>query len=1040
MHVTEDSNASQIPNFVSWASPLPPQRPTKDPKSFTQALFDSPPLKLLERTPCTLQHSTLHGHHFDPSQASYGSSQERHKGGGHRKPIVQSNGDRPDPTSSNDEDNHKEATKTYLNGSVIANGHAKEPTSSTRLRSSSAETPMANGRRERSAHSSLNSGEVCHKFRSEESADEQHGTSESSKILAGAGSNPQPSSSLEPEADTSLSVPTLTLLSTEILKELKDLHSKTDKGPSQLDFSNFFIQSLYYCLKDPSRLSASFEAPESCRVDSGAQSPSGLENWNLKLNPQSVRISLRSMSTLSSWHEIIRNLSIAAHSLHLPASPRRPPLPAPLSNDRQAALVCVIGLHALSEQVRTATDVPDIAPPSFFDRIRAEGRVRPFSKRLLALWDVFDDFESLSLLEKIVNVIANRWTLWKISKTDRNTDLGNCKNKRPSMIHSILDYMAEDTNQTLNTIAKLKTSLERSGPIDGNPDVLANGNLSRLTLYWLRTLMLRDWDGRASVRKSDTVGIILQILAAMYERHGSIGLEPAEFWTQVFVERFEPFDMPMQWLDFRSDNRTIHLLSYSFLFPPETVVTYFRAINYSRMTKITEGATLTKRAYNEFVASVHVHSYQIPVARRETLQQRLGIAGLPRFVVEVRRDRVLTDAINQIWRRQKRELLKPLKVRMGTDEGEEGVDSGGVQQELFRVLFGQALEPSYGMFTVDEQTRMTWFQPQSLEPLFKFEALGILMSLAVYNSITLPITFPIAFYRKLLGLKVKQLAHIMDGWPVLAKNMQGLLDWEDGDVGDVFMRTYEFTYEAFGRAVSIDMEQNKRDVPWPPQPTKKRKEKLKTASFDVPSAQSDEESTIPIATPIPRVEDATTEAGYQAGALEASLVTNANREQYVKDYIFWLTDKSIRPQYEAFSRGFYTCLDRTALSIFTAEALQSFIEGVQEIDIDSLQASTAYDGYTADDEVIKWFWEVVKSWDQEKKKMLLEFITASDRVPVNGVNVIGLVIQCAGRSDEILPRSMTCFATFLLPLYSSREVLERMLGIAIEHAKGFGTI
>jgi hypothetical protein len=61
-------------------------------------------------------------------------------------------------------------------------------------------------------------------------------------------------------------------------------------------------------------------------------------------------------------------------------------------------------------------------------------------------------------------------------------------------------------------------------------------------------------------------------------------------------------------------------------------------------------------------------------------------------------------------------------------------------------------------------------------------------------------------------------------------------------------------------------------------------------------------------------------------------------------------------------------------------------------------------------------------------------------VPVNGVSVIGLVIQCAGRSDEMLPRSMTCFATFLLPLYSSKDVLEKMLGIAIEHAKGFGTI
>ena len=41
------------------------------------------------------------------------------------------------------------------------------------------------------------------------------------------------------------------------------------------------------------------------------------------------------------------------------------------------------------------------------------------------------------------------------------------------------------------------------------------------------------------------------------------------------------------------------------------------------------------------------------------------------------------------------------------------------------------------------------------------------MSLAVYNSITLPLTLPLAFYRKLLGLKVKKLEHIDDGWPDL---------------------------------------------------------------------------------------------------------------------------------------------------------------------------------------------------------------------------------------------------------------------------------
>lgn len=68
------------------------------------------------------------------------------------------------------------------------------------------------------------------------------------------------------------------------------------------------------------------------------------------------------------------------------------------------------------------------------------------------------------------------------------------------------------------------------------------------------------------------------------------------------------------------------------------------------------------------------------------------------LVLEIHREDVLTDAMNQLWRRHKRELLRPLKVRLGEDEGEEGVDLGGVQQEFFRMAIAEALDPKYGTF------------------------------------------------------------------------------------------------------------------------------------------------------------------------------------------------------------------------------------------------------------------------------------------------------------------------------------------------------
>ena len=376
-----------------------------------------------------------------------------------------------------------------------------------------------------------------------------------------------------------------------------------------------------------------------------------------------------------------------------------------------------------------------------------------------------------------------------------------------------------------------------------------------------------------------------------------------------------------------------------------------------------------------------------------------------------------------------------------------------VQQEFFRILFAQALNPDYGMFTTDERTRMTWFKAGAPEPLYKFEVLGAFMSLAVYNSITLPITFPLAFYRKLLGLKVKKVHQIADGWPELASGLQKMLEWSDGDVSEVFARTYEFSYEAFGKHVNINMKKFDHHTPWPPMERKKGKEKAKTASFELPpkteseddfdwqniekmASRLEEGAVIVVETnPASNV----TIDGDQMIGDEAPLVTNADREQYVKDYVSWLAHRSVEPQYKAFAKGFYTCLDNTALSIFTPEALKIVIEGHQHIDLDGLEAATKYeDGFDEFSSTIRDFWHVVRSFSSDQHCRLLEFVTASDRVPVNGIKSVQFIIQRNGSGDERLPTSMTCFGRLLLPQYSSRAVLEEKLTKAIENSEGFG--
>lgn len=299
------------------------------------------------------------------------------------------------------------------------------------------------------------------------------------------------------------------------------------------------------------------------------------------------------------------------------------------------------------------------------------------------------------------------------------------------------------------------------------------------------------------------------------------------------------------------------------------------------------------------------------------------------------------------------------------------------------------------MFTIDPKTQMTWFQPGSLEPLWKFKALGVLFSLAIYNGITLPVTFPLAFYNLMLNSRFKfsddytSIDYIRDGWPDLARSFQTLLDWKDGDVADVFMRDYAFSYEVFGHRVDIDM------------------------------TERDEDTSSPS---------------------ETRLVTNENRGAFVRDYVVHLILHSIRPQLKAFKNGFLTCLSPRSLEFFTPHTLKKLVEGTQNISVPELRACATYEDYNSTHPSVRMFWEIVQGYSQEDVTRLLEFVTASDRVPVTGYKSLTFNIVRMGNDSEHLPTSSTCFGKLYLPDYRDKEKMQRKLQLAIQNAKGFGVV
>lgn len=57
------------------------------------------------------------------------------------------------------------------------------------------------------------------------------------------------------------------------------------------------------------------------------------------------------------------------------------------------------------------------------------------------------------------------------------------------------------------------------------------------------------------------------------------------------------------------------------------------------------------------------------------------------------------------------------------------------------------------MFNYNEKTRLYWFNGNTFEPKMKFELIGMLMGIAIYNSVILDMHLPIACYKKLLNLQ-----------------------------------------------------------------------------------------------------------------------------------------------------------------------------------------------------------------------------------------------------------------------------------------------
>lgn len=94
-----------------------------------------------------------------------------------------------------------------------------------------------------------------------------------------------------------------------------------------------------------------------------------------------------------------------------------------------------------------------------------------------------------------------------------------------------------------------------------------------------------------------------------------------------------------------------------------------------------------------------------------------------------------------------------------------------------------------------------------------------------------------------------------------------------------------------------------------------------------------------------------------------------------------------------------------------------------------------------------WFWEIVNSYDEEMRARLLQFVTGSSRVPIQGFkNLQGstgagtprlFTIHLVEAPTSNLPKAHTCFNRIDIPNYETKEKFYEKLTKAVEETCGF---
>lgn len=367
---------------------------------------------------------------------------------------------------------------------------------------------------------------------------------------------------------------------------------------------------------------------------------------------------------------------------------------------------------------------------------------------------------------------------------------------------------------------------------------------------------------------------------------------------------------------------------------------------------------------------------------RKKLKKQLDIPN--RFEMKLRRTAIFEDSYRRIIAVKRPEFLK---ARLWIEfDNEKGLDYGGVAREWFFLISKEMFNPYYGLFEYSATDNYTLqINPNSglcnEDHLSYFKFIGRVAGMAVYHGKLLDGFFIRPFYKMML-----QKAITLNDMESVDSEYYNSLQWIlVNDPAELDLR-FTVDEELFGQTRHHDLKPGGSEI----------------------------------------------------------VVTNKNKKEYIHLVIQWRFVNRIQKQMASFKEGFFELIPQDLIKIFDENELELLMCGLGDVDVNNWREHTKYkNGYSIGHPVIQWFWKAVLMMDAEKRIRLLQFVTGTSRVPMNGFaelygsNGPQLFTVEKWGSPEKLPRAHTCFNRLDLPPYESFEDLWDKLHIAIENAQGF---